>query len=110
MERISSTELTLVGATPQDLDLRILASYKRWTVIITPIDSGPSDPVTLDVSYEVGGGAFAPRNPPNAPATLVLNRANIITSEDVVNKIRLSFVPGVTAPDGVVKVVLNGAR
>lgn len=102
----------LAPSTPINVDIPIPVGADRWTVLITPRHVGagtPPDP-TVQIQYDVGGEFFE-TNPAGAAVSVELNKANIVTREDVVNRIRLVLTPGIAPlPDNGIKIKLLMAR
>lgn len=111
MEHVSQTQVTLEINDTVAEDVRIPPGFTRWTLLILLQNvSASPDPVVMDIEYQVGNKGFHTRNPPGTGTTLELNKANVVTSEDAVPKVKLQFTAGATLPDGDLTVVLLGAR
>ncbi len=104
---ILAAELTAAGAGNDVIkEIPIPPAATRWTVLVTPIDSGPAgtDP-TAKFQYRSAGTWYDTNPVLSVPA--VVNSANVTTREDVVNRIRLVLTLGTDPqPDGGVEVRL----
>ena len=101
----------LVAATPGGTVERIVpipVAADRWTLLIVPIDGAAGPDPTFDLEYDVGG-AFFPTNPATS-ATAKRDEANIITREDVVNRVKVKITNGGTVIIGDVLIRLFISR
>lgn len=98
----------LSPSTAVEVEIPVPPAAHRWSLYITPKDSGSApDPATV-LQYGIGG-SFYPTNPPSSMAA-VMNTANIVTREDVVNRLKLIITPGASVPDGGIEIRLYMAR
>lgn len=114
-EFVSKHDLAVADLAPStaiNVDIPIPVGADRWTILVTPRHKGagsPPDP-TVQVQYLIGGEFFV-TNPSGAPVPAALNKANIITREDVVNRVRLVVTPGASPlPDNGIKIRLSMSR
>jgi len=87
------------GLSPVERIIKIPVSAARWTLLITPFDSGPASDPTADLEYDIGNDQFLATNPASS-VVAVIGTANVVTREDVVNRIKLKLTPSVAAPNG----------
>lgn len=108
-EFINRFPVTLLAAGSVELVVSIPNGFKRWTLVVVPINTAASpDPVTFELQYPANG-SFFPRNPAGT-GTLLVNQANVITSEDLIERVKVKITCGATKPDGDAVVELSGAR
>ena len=90
--------------------IKIPLAFPRWTLHSVPIDSGPASAteITYELQYWVVGGYYT-RNPAGS-AAMILNRDNVITSEDVVEQVKIKITVGTPAPSGGIVIDLYGGR
>lgn len=111
MERISKQTIEALTANDTDeLEFKIPSGFQRWTLHVVPIHAGggsPDEP-TADVLYWVADDWRQVNG--TTPAAAVVNKANVVTREDVVARIKLTLLNGATVPDGGAVVELWGDR
>lgn len=100
------------GPGPFSHVFEIPGSFARWTLLVVPENNDIANPGATDlgflIEYRVGTDFF-PRNPdPTGDAKP--NQANTLTSEDQVDKVRVTLTQGGTPTDGKVMIQLNGSR
>jgi len=77
-----------------------------WAVVAMPVDSGPGTPVNIVIDRLFMGVA---KNLV-ASTPLTNNVPNAFDRTEVATRVRVSLTPGVTAPDGGVRLQLVGTR
>lgn len=85
----------LVAATPVEREITLPPAHALWTVLVTPKHDGGGSPndASVEVKYGVGDDYF-PSNPGGGASVATINKANIISREDAINRIKLVVTPG----------------
>lgn len=85
----------LTAANPVERQITIPPSHTRWTILVTPKHDGGGSPNDASVVVQYGvEDDFFPSNPGGGASVATVNKANIITREDAVNRIKLVVTPG----------------
>jgi len=108
-DRIIKVDVTLVASDVVEQVLTIPPSFRRWTLVAVAKNvSASPGAVTFELQYLIDG-AYYKRNPAGS-GPLAINEANVITSEDVVQKVKLKITCAGAKPDGDAVIELWGAR
>lgn len=87
-----------LGTVTREIPLPVAA--QRWTIQIVPKSVGAADNPTFNMKYHAGNNEFFDTNPVSTAAAVV-NSTNVITREDVVNRVRIEMInPAANLQDG----------
>ena len=108
-DRINKYDVALVDSSTSEQVIPIPPSFKAWTLLIVPKDVGGSPgAVTFELQYLVDGEYYT-RNP-TGTGTLVVNKANVIGSEDVVQAVKAKITCAGTKPNQDAVIEVWGSR